>query len=77
MLLFYELYLEKLSVAEIEHSVGDKLMNENEALMEWYWQSKPDALGDKPVLVPLCPSGVITICNLTEQLTDTLKTIQK
>jgi len=34
MLLFYELYLDKLLVAEIEHSVGDKLMNEYEALME-------------------------------------------
>jgi hypothetical protein len=34
LLLFYELYLEKLSVAEIEHSVGVKLMNEYEALME-------------------------------------------
>jgi len=33
-LLFYELHLEKLSVAEIEQSVGNKLMNEYEALME-------------------------------------------
>ena len=48
-------------------------MNEYEALMEWYWQSKPDALGDKPVLVPLCPSSAIMECNVTEQLTNTLK----
>jgi hypothetical protein len=31
---FYELSLEKLSFTKIEHSVGDKLMNEYEALME-------------------------------------------
>jgi len=43
--------------------------------MEWYWQSKPDALGDKPVLVPLCPCGVVMECSITEQLTSTLTII--
>ena len=35
------------------YSVGGRWMDEYGAMVEWYWQGKPEMLGEKPVPVPL------------------------
>jgi hypothetical protein len=40
------------------YSVGDRWMNEFEALVEWYWQGRAEVLWEKPAPVPLCPPQI-------------------
>ena len=40
------------------YSVDDRRMNEYGTLVEWYWQGKTEVVGEKPVLVPLCPPQI-------------------
>jgi hypothetical protein len=35
-----------------------QMIYEYGALVEWYWQGKPEKRGEKPVPVPLCPPQI-------------------
>ena len=40
------------------YSVGGRWMDEYGAMVEWYWQGKPEVLGEKHLPVPLCSNQI-------------------